>query len=137
MLFAVRIGNEQVSVGRSIWNNLQPSVRTTLNLRVIPTWVRAVITVIDVRYDISRRVLLNVQRRSVVDGHPKKRIADDDESGMPMKMVESVKLTVAYKPVTVAYKPVTAVFKPVTVVFKPMTVRSLALRYTPLTMHAT
>ena len=130
MLFAVRIGNEQVSVGRSIWNNLQPSVRTTLNLRVIPTWVRAVITVIDVRYDISRRVLLNVQRRSVVDGHPKKRIADDDESGMPMKMVESVKLTVAYKPVTAASKPVT-------VVFKPMTVRSLALRYTPMAMHTT
>jgi len=47
-----------------------------------------------------------------------------------MKMVESVKLTVAYKPVTAASKPVT-------VVFKPMTVRSLALRYTPMAMHTT
>src|SRR2546427_6327322 len=93
MLFAVRIGNEQVSVGRSIWNNLQPSVRTTLNLRVIPTWVRAVITVIDVRYDISRRGLLHRHQRRLGQRPPKNRIADDDESRMHMKIVEYRKLT--------------------------------------------
>jgi hypothetical protein len=128
-LLTVRIGNHQVSIGRIIWNNSQPPVRTTLNLRVIATWVSAVITVIYARCNINWRVLLSVQRRSVVDWWPKKRTADDDDSGMPMKMVEPAKLMGVYKPIMVMFKP--------SVVFKPMMLKSLALASTPMAMHAT
>lgn len=87
-----------------------------MNLGVITTWIRAVVTVIHGR--------CNINRSSVVDGWPKKWTAYDDDSGMPMKMVGPANLMGTYKPWVWA-------------VYKPTMFKSLALPCTPMAMHAT